>query len=295
MRKDSLMRSLPPGPVNGLVELFAIAAAEARTAAGAYDEVLATLSEDHPSSMEPVRCVVETLSQLETERRGGLQRRCLAATNQMLDEMELRWQPIALVPTDELGELANSALSTPYQAWALAVRHRERTFVFWTYIAAHADSPEVEEASEELAREALFDAGLLRRERRLAWRTELGDLKNRFEVSSIGELSSAALMESLLYKAIVRWGSEVSQDERRSLFAAASIDYQVTIAGEASPQSLEPEKFENAKPRALRYAEQLSSIYLAEADKATNQAQLDLAQKLAGSSIARLARLRRIA
>lgn len=295
MRKDLLLRSLPSGPVNGLVEMFAIAAAQARTAACAYDELLAAIPQDPQIAMEPVRCVVETLSQLEQERRSDLQQRCLVATNQTLDEIEPRWQPIALVPTNELGELASSALSTPYQAWALAVRHRERSFVFWTYIAAHADSPEVEKASEELAREALLDAGLLRRERRLAWRAELKDLGDRFEVSSIGELSSAALMESLLFKAIARWGSEVPDDERRSLFAAASIGDSVIAAGDALPQRLEQETLEDTKQRALRYAEQLSSIYLAEADNATDQAQLDLAQKLAGTSIARLAHLRRLA
>jgi hypothetical protein len=61
--------------------------------------------------------------------------------------------------------------------------------------------------------------------------------------------------------------------------------------------SLDPNsgEIEQIKQRALRRAEQLSNIYLDEADSADDQSRMELAQKLAAQSIIRLAGLRNIA
>jgi hypothetical protein len=56
-----------------------------------------------------------------------------------------------------------------------------------------------------------------------------------------------------------------------------------------------PGEIEQIKQRALRRAEQLSNIYLDEADSANDQSSMELAQKLAAQSIMRLAGLRNIA
>jgi hypothetical protein len=56
-----------------------------------------------------------------------------------------------------------------------------------------------------------------------------------------------------------------------------------------------PGEIEQIKQRALRRAEQLSNIYLDEADSADDQGSMELAQKLAAQSIMRLAGLRNIA
>jgi len=52
---------------------------------------------------------------------------------------------------------------------------------------------------------------------------------------------------------------------------------------------------DQVKRRALRRAEQLSNIYLDEADRAADQGSMELAQKLAAQSIIRLAGLRQLA
>ena len=54
-------------------------------------------------------------------------------------------------------------------------------------------------------------------------------------------------------------------------------------------------EIEQVKRRALRRAEQLSNIYLDEADRAADQSSMELAQKLAAQSIMRLAGLRHLA
>jgi hypothetical protein len=56
-----------------------------------------------------------------------------------------------------------------------------------------------------------------------------------------------------------------------------------------------PGAIELIKRRALRRAEQLSNIYLDDADNARDQGSMELAQKLAAVSIMRLAGLRSIA
>ena len=54
-------------------------------------------------------------------------------------------------------------------------------------------------------------------------------------------------------------------------------------------------EIEQIKRRAPRRAEQLSNIYLDEADRAADQGSMELAQKLAAQSILRLAGLRQLA
>ena len=56
-----------------------------------------------------------------------------------------------------------------------------------------------------------------------------------------------------------------------------------------------PGEIEQIKHRVLSRAEQLSNIYLDEADSATDQSSMELAQKLAAQSIMRLAGLRHLA
>ena len=68
-------------------------------------------------------------------------------------------------------EVAQSKLMTPYRALASAVRHEQRSFAFWTYVAAHADG-EVKDAAERMALEELEHVSLLRRERRMAFHAE---------------------------------------------------------------------------------------------------------------------------
>jgi rubrerythrin len=69
-------------------------------------------------------------------------------------------------------ELVVSASLTPYKALSVAVQNEERGFAFYSYIAAHAEDEGVRTAAEQLAREELRHAALLRRERRRAWRRD---------------------------------------------------------------------------------------------------------------------------
>jgi hypothetical protein len=294
MRTESLLTNEPPAPVKSAAELYAIAFEQAETAARRYGELAAAGDE----SFRPVRSVFEILEHRELHRARAISVTCVAVLNKHPDAADLKWTPTDLVPAEELSDVANSLLSTPYGAWALAVRHRDRGFVFWTYVAALASDSSVRTAAENMARDALRDANELRRERRLAWRSER-DMRAIDEPhEDTSKLPLTALLESLLLRDIFAWSQDLPAIERGHLLA-------MTRSGGMSEQLHAPPPMNDRTPahgtideikrRALHRAEQLSSIYLDEADHADDQLQLELAQKLAAGAITRLAALRTMA
>ncbi len=286
MRSEPLLAAQPPAPVRNVGELYAIAFTQTERAAERYGKLAAAGDE----AFEPVRCVFEVLGQRERERAEAIEEACIAATGHPPAQADLRWVPIDLVPAEELSDIENSQLSTAYGAWALAVRHRQRAFIFWTYVAALAKTRNVSAVAESMAREALHDGNLLRRERRQAWRTERKEARAG-DATAAAELYSAALLESLLLKDVFRWSQKAPAPQRSHLLALIG-DGAIPETDDALTHT---EALRDIKRRALRYAEELSSIYLDEADKAVDPSRLELAQELAARSIARLADLRSIA
>ena len=284
MRKEPLLTAVPPAPVRSLSELYAIALDQSQRATHRYGAIATQMDE----RLSPVRSVFEALATREQNRSGSLSAACLAACGKRPDASDLRWAPIDLVPAAEIADIKDSSLSTPYTAWVLAARHRQRAFVFWTYVIAFAEDPLVRLTAEALAHEALSDGSLLRRERRLAWRAERKIAADETDETAAAhgadEPASAALLESLLLKDIIAWSQGLTPAQR---------DHVTTM--DPSRADTASEEIEQIKRRALRRAEQLSNIYLDEAESATDQSSMELAQKLAAQSIMRLAALRNIA
>jgi rubrerythrin len=73
---------------------------------------------------------------------------------------------------DEGAGIVAPALLSAYRAFSMAVRNEERAFVFWTYVSAHANSDEISQAAERMAREELGHVSKLRHERRKAFHQE---------------------------------------------------------------------------------------------------------------------------
>lgn len=293
MRKEPLLTAVPPAPVRSLGELYAIAFDLAEKAAQRYG----ALAERIDENFWPVRGVFEVLAKRERDRCDSLSAACVAACGKRPDASDLRSTPIDLVPAAEIADIGDSSLSTPYTAWALAARHRQRAFVFWTYVIALAEDPLVRRAAEDLAREALSDGNLLRHERRLAWRAErkIGT-EDVTTDDGMDESGSAALLESLLFKDMMAWSQGLDAAQREQLFALGPAPLpppSLTLTGRNGTDAGYAE-IEQVKRRALRRAEQLSNIYLDEADRAADQSSMELAQKLAAQSIMRLASLRHL-
>jgi rubrerythrin len=74
------------------------------------------------------------------------------------------------VPESFDEEEGSSRLLTPYRALAVAVRNEDRAFAFYSYVAAGAADGATRALAEELAKDELTHAALLRRERRVAFR-----------------------------------------------------------------------------------------------------------------------------
>jgi len=291
MRKEPLLTAMPPVPVRSLNELYAIAFDQAQKAARQYG----ALAKQMDARLLPVRPVFEVLATRERNRCDTLS----AACGKLPDTSDLRWAPIDLVPAAEIAEIRNSSLSTPYAAWALAARHRQRAFVFWTYVIALAEDPLVRRTAEQLAHEALSDGNLLRRERRLAWRIEREfngkDAATNDEATD--EPISAALLESLLLRDMMAWSQRLDPVQREQLLTLdpAPLPPPFLTPVDGNDSGTKFEDIEQIKRRSLRRAEQLSNIYLDDADRAVDQSSMELAQKLAAQSIVRLAGLRHLA
>jgi hypothetical protein len=294
MRKEPLLTAVPPAPVQSLGELYAIAFHLAQKAARQYGAPATQMDE----RFRPFRNVFAVLATRERERCDSLSAACLAGCGKLPDVSDLRWTPIDIVPTAEIADVRNSSLATPYTAWALAARHRQRAFVFWTYVVALAEDPLVRGTAEDLAREALSDGNLLRRERRLAWRVEQtnhdGDAAKTDEEI---EPRSAALLESLLLRDIMAWSQQLDPVQREQLLTLdpAPLPRPFPTPADGNDTDMKIEEIDQVKRRALRRAEQLSNIYLDDADRAADQTSMELAQKLAARSIVRLAGLRHLA
>lgn len=292
MRKEQLLTAVPPVPVQSLPEVYAIAVEMAERAFLRYG-ALAARTDD---SFWPVRCVFEVLATRERDRADTVIAACVHACGRRPQTSDLRWPPVDLVPVEETADVGDSDLSTAYTAWALAVRHRQRAFVFWTYVIAVADDPEVRTTAEGLAKQALLDGNLLRQERRLAWRQDRMAAAERAGGNEAEEPISAALLESLLFRDIMAWSQRLPYAERARLLALDLFHPpQDALTEFGRNEDQQAAEIEPIRRRALLRAEQLSNIYLDDADNAVDQDSMELAQKLAASSIVRLAGLRTMA
>ncbi|MEP6837413.1 MAG: hypothetical protein ABJA75_05125 [Bradyrhizobium sp.] len=294
MRRVPLLTAMPEAVVKSLAELYAIAFYVTQQAIPRYGALASRID----PTFQPIRAVFDVLAARERERADKLSADCLAACGRTPSPGDLRWTPVDLVPVAELADIGDSELSTPFTAWALAVMHRQRAFVFWTYVIAGAKDPQVRRAAENLAHEALSDGDRLRRERRLAWKAERQTAASGSAATDEADASaSSALLESLLLRDILAWAHEMTAAQRQQV---TQLDISrlpsnfMTLPQEAGPNPAVGD-IEQIKRRALRRAEQLSNIYLDDANSAPDQDSMELAQRLAAQAITRLANLRHLA
>lgn len=285
MHEEPLL-TVAPAPIAALPEFYAAAFHQAELAARHYSAATAHV---HQLS-EAVGAVFRILASREVARANAIARACVDACDAPPDLKNLPTTFETIVPAQEVSDITQSRLSTPYAAWALAVRHRRRAFIYWTYIAALTKNTEVRAAAELLAKEALSDGNELRQQRRLAWQGEYG---LAVEDQQRERDASAALLESLLRRDVIAWSQTLPSSEGRHLLRVGMSGF---MSDDATPSDIletpAAGDIEQIKQRALRRAEQLSNTYLDEAERAKDQSSLEFAQELATRSIARLAGLR---
>jgi Uncharacterized conserved protein len=275
----SLLRTEPEGSVKSLDELFAIAAAMEDEAASRYAEIATRMRRNGQDSLAEV---FERLSADEKGHLDSVVRWSQSAQRGQPDPARIRWQ-LPETFDDEGAATTDPRLLSAYRALSMAVRNEERAFAFWSYVAAHAATPEIRQAAETMAHEELGHVALLRRERRKAFHAERDRSEGQSDLAAL-ERRLADLLKPLAEKAPPpeRKRLEGFVEEARR-HADALTQLPLTI-GTVSTGSIP------ADPTAI--AELLADRYLEAGDTLRDEEALERVQELAQRAIARLAWLR---
>lgn len=280
------LKAEPPGPVRSLNEFFAVAHAMESDAVARYHETARLLREQ---GADELAALFEDLAATE---RGHVDQVSAWAQHAHAAPPAQTALPWAIPDTHDAppDELAHSKLLTPYGALASAVRHEERSFAFWTYIAAHAPNEEVKHAAERMALEELEHVAILRRQRRKAFHAEES---SKAPASVSVSLRSLAAYEKKLADYIELHPEAVAGKE----FAPQIVAHARRSAELISETPTAPSLTLASIPRsrqddATALSEYLVDAYLRFAEGSTDPETLALAQDLAAKAIYRLATLR---
>jgi rubrerythrin len=285
-----ILKIAPSGVVRSLEQLFAIAHAMEHEAATRYAEFAIQV---RASGMRDLADLFERLAEEERAHETSVVRWSQQRSGKPPNAAEIAWEPPETIDEEALGELATSRLASAYRVLSIAVRNEERAFAFWSYVAAEAESPDVQQAAEQMAREELEHVSLLRRARRQAYHAERQVSSRKRPESRAEILAQAAGLERALAQqldglAARRTGEDQSRLRDLAAQSRKMIEELSRLSHDAEPELVEATDMVAA-------AERLVELYLDIADQAREEAIVDSAQSLAARAIARLAWLRSLA
>lgn len=288
------LKKEPRDAVHSLPELFAVAFAMEMEAASRYDD-LAVKMREHGS--QDTAAIFEYLAQQERKHRDDVGEWSQRTIGMLPKSAEVRWDLSDTFDNEAAAEMAGSHLATPYRALSLAVRNEERTFAFWTYVAAQADDAAIRHVAEQMAREELEHVASLRRERRRAYHAfyaSVGKTPPRL-TSARNALMAAVDLETrftnqLRSDTVTPAGARARQQEliaeSQRMAEAAAV-----FVGGSAIKSAQPEQATGV-PDLVATAERLVECYLEAAEHAKDEATLSQTQSFARNAIRRLAWLR---
>jgi rubrerythrin len=160
------LRSEPAGVVGSLNELFALAHAMESEAVARYSDYATSM---RAQKQDDLADMFESIAQEERGHLASVDAWSEQRFGRKPDPDILRWRAPPTFDEDDAAEMAGSHLLTPYRVLTVATRNEERAFTFWSYVAAHAQSDEVRQAAETMAKEELAHVAAFRRERRKAF------------------------------------------------------------------------------------------------------------------------------
>lgn len=188
--------------------------------------------------------------------------------------------PEALFDDEGAGIIAPELLSA-YRAFSMAVRNEERAFVFWTYVAAHANSVEIGKAAERMAHEELGHVTRLRSERRRAFHLER-------RTSTDATKTDLALLETRLanhLKALVAAADMADSSRLQALAEQARTRAQKLVQYPFSSGPLLEALPDTAVEQVLPLCELLTDCYIDLGQTALDEIQRDRAQRSAAEMI----------
>ena len=267
-------------PVRSVEDLMAIAQALEQEAALRYRALSARMAKQGDTTLAEQ---FEVLADIEDRHASHVADRSRTLLGHAPDLVRVRWE----VPSGCYEEDVRGASLSAYQALAFAVRNEERAFAFYTYVAAEAEDPDVRALAEDLARDELQHAALLRHHRRRAYHAErppapevpqnvdaLRALARRWD-------AEAAVAHAALAKAL----DEVGEAEDSLIFRRLAA--QEEIAANGAVATAVP-KLRSAAD-GLRLLEQGFDRYALIGERSEDERVVAEAQSLAGEMIGRLA------
>ena len=262
-------------------ELLAVAEGLEREAAARYRALSARMARQGDSAMA---AQFEALAGMEERHVSQVTDRVQALLGRASAPLHVGWD---LPPTfDE--EDARGATLGAYQALAFAVRNEERAFAFYTYVAAGAKDSAVRALAEDLARDELQHAALLRHHRRRAFHAQrpvAADIPQ-----SVDALRAAAQRwdreAAIAHAALANALNEAGETEDAAIFRRLVAQEEKAAAGAAAGADIP--KLRSAAD-GLRLLEDGFDRYALIGERSNDEQVVAEAQRLAGEMVARLA------
>ncbi len=261
-------------------ELLAVAQTLEREAAARYRGLSARMGRQGDAGMA---AQFDILADIEDRHASHVADRSRALLGHTPDPARVSWD----IPAGYDEEEARGATLGAYQALAFAVRNEERAFAFYTYVAAEAEDLDVRALAEELARDELEHAALLRHLRRRAFHAKrpvaaeippsvdaLRALARRWDAEAAA--AHAALAATL---------DEAGETADAAIFRRLAAQEAGAAAGAAATAV---PKLRSAAD-GLRLLEEGFDRYALIGDRAGDERVVAEAQRLAGEMVARLA------
>ena len=263
-----------PWAVGSMDELLALARAMEQEAITGY---VALAERMRHEGRPDLAAVFEALTAEEEGHLGNVDR-WIAQSNVTVPPVVDLQEPMF---DDEGAALVAPELLNSYRAFSMAVRNEERAFVFWTYVSAHAQSEEIRQAAERMAREELGHVATLRRERRRAFH----DLRRAGMKSARGNIAALEIrlsdhLEGRAVRAAARDAARFRE------LAAEAQARSAAVADAFGPTPVLDVVPEGAEARPVPLCELLLDCYLDLAEREKQEDARLRAQAYAGQMIA---------
>ncbi len=285
----------PSMEVASAEQLTAIAHRRVRGAAQRYRELAARMRLQGEAALAGV---FDFLTDVEDRRAVEVDKRAVELTGHAPDPDAAPF----VLPAQFDEEEARSAVLTPYRALAIAVRNGDFAFAFYSYVAAYAKAEEVRQLAEHFAEDELAHAGVLRLERRNAWRAQSAPLappepQPETLEALLAEAVSTERAAAVAHRDLARRLRMTEATEAAGLFDAAAEDEEslariltARLPTEAAPAKRTPDA--SSIRDGLKLLELAFERYMQIVERATVEAVLLQAQTLGERALRRLIHVR---
>ncbi len=295
----SRLRNEPPGRLQSLPELMAIAMAMEQEAAARYAQLAEAMIRLNNKE------AFEIFTYLSNEERGHVDR-VQEWSREVIhappNPADIRWELPPDLENEALADLAGSRMVTPYRALSIAVRNEERAFAFWSYMSAYSKDENIRMQAESIALEELRHVEILRKHRRRAYHAQMRrDPKKALPLPALKQ-KAHALEQRLsqqcmsMAAAAARQGDDATACLLREISEESGRHFAIVVEGGAQTSAgrevLGGAQLVGLLDAVLAALEAATEFYVDQAEISSDEQAVSFAQSLSQSAIKRLAKLR---